>query len=275
MKLFSRLRFIPLALVFTFSLFGCKPSAQDMEKAVGDYLQKNPQVVQKMVQDALKTQRPPRPPEPSLDEKIKNAIQVDAGNAATEGPANAPIQIIEFSDFQCPFCSRVVPTVKQLMKDYPGKIHFAFRNNPLPFHQFAPSAAKAGQAAKDQGKFWEMHDLLFENQKDLSDDGIRKIAQQAGLNMARFEKDWKSNKYDTSIAQDIDFAKNHGASGTPAFFINGVLVSGAQPIDNFKVVIDKLLAMKGMPQPKAETKPATPPSAAPAPAPAAPPKKPS
>ena len=111
-----------------------------------------------------------------------------------------------------------------------------------------------------------MHDLLFENQKDLSDDGIRKLAKQAGLNMARFEKDWKSTKYDTLLVEDINFAKGHGASGTPAFFINGVLVSGAQPVDNFKVVIDKLLAMKGQPVPKAESKPQAPPSAPVAPA---------
>jgi protein-disulfide isomerase len=266
MKLISRLRFVPLALAIALSFFGCKPQPQDMEKAIGDYLQQHPQVIQKAVQDAMKTQARPRPPEPPLEEKIKNAIQVDLNNAPTEGPANAPITIVEFSDFQCPFCGRVVPTIKQLMKDYNGKVQLAFRMNPLPFHQFAPSAAKAALAAKDQGKFWQMHDLLFENQKDLSDDSIRKLAQQAGLNMTRFEKDWKSTKYDALLVQDMDFAKNHGASGTPAFFINGVLVSGAQPIDNFRVVINKLLSMKGLPgYTPPETKPQGPGAAPPAP----------
>jgi len=212
-----------------------------MEKAIGDYFAKNPPALQKALQDAMKAQRPQRPPELPLEEKIKRAIKVDVGNAPTKGPENAPVTIVEFSDFQCPFCSRVVPTVKQILDEYPGKVRFAFRNNPLPFHQNAASAAKAALAAKEQGKFWEMHDALFENQKDLSDDGIRKIAKQVGLNMAKFEKDWKSNKYDDEIAKDIDFARQNGATGTPAFFINGVLVTGAQPIQGFKVVIDKLL----------------------------------
>lgn len=130
------------------------------------------------------------------------------------------------------------------MDAYKGKIRLAYRQNPLPFHPFASSAAKASLAAQDQGKFWEMYEALFANQKDLSDDGIRKIAQGVGLNMARFEKDWKSDKYDARIVEDINFAKNNQAGGTPAFFINGVLVSGAQPFENFKVVIDKLLSMQ-------------------------------
>jgi len=247
----------PLILLLGISLVACKPSSQDLEKAIGEYIQKNPQALQKPIQEAMKAQRPQRPPEPPLEEKIKNAIKVDVGNAPTEGPENAPITIVEFSDFQCPFCSRVVPTMKQLMKDYPGKIRLAFRQNPLPFHKDAPSAAKAALAANEQGKFWQMHDALFENQKDLSDENIKKVAKQVGLNMGRFEKDWKSTKYDAQIADDMNFAKSNRATGTPAFFINGVLVSGAQPVDNFKVVIDKLLAMKGGAAPSApQTQPA-------------------
>lgn len=226
-------------------LLGCKPSQQQMEKAIGDYVQKNPPALQKAIQDALKAQRPVRPPEPPLEERIKRAVKVDLNNAPTQGPEDAPITIVEFSDFQCPFCGRVVPTVKQILKDYPGKIRFAFRQNPLPFHQNAQSAAKASLAANEQGKFWQMHDLLFENQRDLSDDSILKLAKQAGLNMDKFQKSWKSNKFDAQIAEDINFARNNGATGTPGFFINGVLVTGAQPVDAFKVVIDKLLAMKG------------------------------
>ncbi len=230
-----------VSILFLSLLFSsCKPSPQDLEKAVGDYLQKNPQVLQK----AMQASKPQRPPELPLEERIKQAIQVDLNNAPTEGPENAPITIVEFSDFQCPFCSRVVPTMKQLQKDYPGKIRFAFRQNPLPFHKDATSAAKASLAAHDQGKFWGMHDLLFENQKDLSDENIRKLAKQIGLNMAQFEKAWKSDQFNAQIATDMNFAKSNQATGTPAFFINGVLLSGAQPLQSFKTVIDKLLETK-------------------------------
>jgi protein-disulfide isomerase len=236
---FSRYKlFVVLFLALGF--LGCKPSQQELEKAVGDYLQKNPQVIQKIVQ----AQKPQKAPELPLEERIKRAIPVDLNNAPIQGPANAPITIVEFSDFQCPFCSRVEPTLKQLLKDYPGKVRLAFRQNPLPFHQNAPSAAKAALAAQEQGKFWEFHDLLFENQKDLSENNIKKLAEQSGLNMNKFEKSWQSNKFDTQIAEDMNFAKSHQATGTPAFFINGVSLSGAQPVDSFKLVINKLLEAK-------------------------------
>lgn len=243
---------IPLPFIFSIFLFGCKPKPQDLEKAVGDYLQKNPKVLQKVIQDAMKARRPKRAPEPPLEEKIKNAIKVEVGNAPTKGPENAPITIVEFSDFQCPFCSRVVPTMEQLFKEYPGKIRLAFRQNPLPFHKDALSAAKAALAANEQGKFWPMHDLIFENQKNLSDDNLRNLAKEIGLNMNKFEKDWKSNKFDAQIKNDKNFAKSNRATGTPAFFINGVLLSGAQPVNNFKVVIDKLLKMKASPDAKTQ-----------------------
>ncbi len=245
-------RWAPLTLILGIFLLGCKPTPQDLEKAVGDYLQKNPKVFQEVVQDAMKAQRPQRAPELPLEDKIKNAIKVDVGSAPTKGPENAPITIVEFSDFQCPFCSRVVPTMNQLIKSYPGKIRLAFRQNPLPFHKDALSSAKAALAANEQGKFWPMHDLLFENQKDLSDDNLRKLAKKIGLDMSKFEKDWKSDKFDAQIMKDINFAKNNKATGTPAFFINGVLVSGAQPINNFKVVIDRLLTMKNSPDVKTQ-----------------------
>jgi Protein-disulfide isomerase len=225
-------------------LSACGPSQADLDKAIGDYLAKNPQALQKPIQEALKKQMPQRRPEVPLEERIKNAVKVDIGNAPTKGPENAAITIVEFSDFQCPFCKRVLPNVDQVMKSNEGKVRLAFRQHPLSFHQNAMSAAKASLAAKDQGKFWEMHDALFENQQDLSDEGVKKAAQKAGLNMAKFEKDWKSDKYQAQIDEDIKFATANGATGTPAFFINGVLLSGAQPPPAFQAVIDKLQEQK-------------------------------
>ncbi|HKX11508.1 MAG TPA: thioredoxin domain-containing protein [bacterium] len=229
----------------------CGPSPAQLEKAVGDYIQKNPQALQKPIQDAMKANRPQRAPELPLAERIKKAIQVPIDKAPVKGPANAPITIVEFSEFQCPFCKRVLPTVDQVMKEYDGKVKIAFRHNPLPFHK------DAMPAAKDQGKFWEMHDALFATQQDLSEPAILKAAQSVGLDMKKFEADFKSTKYDAVIQEDMEFAKSNGATGTPAFFINGVMIKGAQPFPSFKVVIDGLL------------NPASIPAAAPAASPAA------
>jgi protein-disulfide isomerase len=230
-----------LIITLALGLVACGASDKKLEKAIGDYIQKNPQALQKPIQDALKAQRPQRAPELPLEERIKKAIKVDVGDAPVEGPANAPITIVEFSDFQCPFCSRINPTIAQLQKDYAGKLRVAFRQHPLPFHPNAMPAAKASLAAKEQGKFWEMHKLLFANQQNLNEETIQKLAKEAGLNMDKFMKDWKSDKFNETIQADIKFAETNGASGTPALFINGVLIQGAQPVDAFKIVIDKML----------------------------------
>jgi protein-disulfide isomerase len=222
----------------------CGPSQADLDKAIGEYIKKNP----KVIQDAVRASRPQPQPQLSLDERIKKAIDVPLNNAPTKGAENAKITIVEFSDFQCPFCGRVNPTIAQVLKDYEGKVRVAFRQHPLPFHKDAMSAAKASLAANEQGKFWEMHDKLFENQKDLSDDNIRKLAKEIGLNMKKFEDSWKSDKFNAQIEEDIKFAQTNQATGTPSFFINGVFLKGAQPIGGFKEVIDKLLGTPAQPQ---------------------------
>jgi protein-disulfide isomerase len=225
----------------------CGPSQGQIEKAVGDYIQKNPQALQKPIQEAMKANRPQRAPELPLAERIKKAVEVPIDKAPVKGAADAKVTIVEFSDFQCPFCKRVNPTIDQIMKEYDGKVKLAFRHNPLPFHKDAMPAAKASMAAKDQGKFWEMHDALFATQTDLSEAGIMKAAKEAGLDLKKFEVDFKSTKNDAVIQEDMEFAKSHGASGTPAFFINGVLVKGAQPFPSFKTVIDGVLDPSSIP----------------------------
>ena len=252
-----------LMLLTLLAPLGCGPSQEDLKKAVGDYLKENP----KVLQDAMKgAPRPPAPPPIPLEQRTKQAIQVPLNNAPVQGPENAPITIVEFSDFQCPFCSRVVPSIREVMKTYDGKVRFAFRQHPLPMHPNAMSAAKASLAANEQGKFWEMHDKLFENQKDLSEATITKLAQEIGLNMKKFDASWKSTKFDAQIAEDIKFAESNGATGTPSSFINGVAVKGAQPASGFKEVIDKLLGTPSAPAPAPGAAPAPAAPAAPAPA---------
>jgi protein-disulfide isomerase len=171
-------------------------------------------------------------------------VDVAVGDAPVKGPAKAPVTIIEFSDFQCPFCSRVVPTLRQIEDEYKGKVRIAFKNQPLPFHNHAQLAAEAALAASEQGKFWEMHDKLFANQQKLDRPDLEQYAQDLGLNMSKFKAALDSGKFKDRIKQDSAEGTKLGAQGTPTLFVNGYKIVGAQPIDAFKKLIDQELAKK-------------------------------
>src|SRR6185295_19347259 len=143
---------------------------------------------------------------------------IKLGDAPVKGPANAKVTVVAFSDFQCPFCSRAVPVMKQIEDEYKGKVKIAFKQLPLPFHDKAHLAAEAALAANEQGKFWQMHDKLFANQQALDRPSLEKYAEEGAA---------------------------VGATGTPTFFINGTKVVGAQPFEQFKTVIDTELKAKG------------------------------
>ena len=161
---------------------------------------------------------------------------------AAKGPADAKVNIVTFSDFQCPFCSRVVPTLAQIEKEYGKKVRVFFRHNPLPFHADAPLASEATIAAEQQGKFWEMHDKLFANQQNLKRPDLEKYAQELGLDMGKFKAALDSGAGKARIQADMALAKQVGANGTPNFFINGRNLVGAQPFEKFKEIIDDDLA---------------------------------
>jgi protein-disulfide isomerase len=176
----------------------------------------------------------------------KTVYKVDAGNAPSVGPKNAPVTIVEYSDFQCPFCSRVVPTIKQLEEKYKGKVRVAFRNYPLPFHDKAQLAAEAALAAHEQGKFWEMHDKLFGNQQALDRPSLEKYAQELGLDMGKFKEGLDSGKFKQAVTADMQSANSLGGGmGTPTFFINGRKIAGAMPVEAFASIIDEELKKKG------------------------------
>src|SRR5450432_2488539 len=162
------------------------------------------------------------------------------------GNANAPVTIVAVSDFQCPFCSRVEPTLKQVREKYgPTKVRMVWKNNPLPFHPNARPAAEAAMAVfglKGNEAFWKFHDEAFANQSSLSDDNYEKWAGEAGVDKAKFKDALASKKFSAKIDEDLALSTKIGANGTPAFRINGVTVSGAQPFDKFKEVIDAQLA---------------------------------
>lgn len=162
----------------------------------------------------------------------------------TQGPANAPVEIIEFSDFQCPYCEAAFPTVKKVLGAYGDRIHFVYRHFPLTMHPQARPAAEASQCAAEQGKFWQYHDALFVNQSRLSDADLKQRAVDLGLNASQFNACVDSRKYQKEVDVDLKAGEEAGVDGTPAFFINGRLLSGAQPYEAFKQVIDEELARK-------------------------------
>ncbi|HZA51556.1 MAG TPA: thioredoxin domain-containing protein [Myxococcaceae bacterium] len=167
--------------------------------------------------------------------------EVEATGPA-KGPENAKVTIVEFSDFQCPYCSRAADTVQQVMENYPGKVRLVFRHFPLDFHKQAPKAAEASLCANDQGKFWEYHDALFKNQDKLMPDDLKQHAQSIGLDAAKFDQCLSSGKYAEAVKKDMAAGQKAGVSGTPAFFINGMMISGAQPLEEFKRLIDAELS---------------------------------
>jgi protein-disulfide isomerase len=161
------------------------------------------------------------------------------------GKREAPVTVVIFSDFQCPFCSRVEPTLDQVKSTYgPDKVRLVWKNQPLPFHDKAKPAAEAAQTVfmlKGSEAFWKFHDTAFKNQKDLGPEAYEKWAQAAGVDVAKFKAELASKKASKKVDEDQQLANKVGANGTPAFRINGAELSGAQPFDKFKEVIDKEL----------------------------------
>ena len=165
-----------------------------------------------------------------------------AAEGPAKGPATAPITIVEFSDFECPYCVRAEESVEQVMKAYEGKVRLVYRDFPLPNHAKAQKAAEAAHCAGDQGKYWEMHSKLFENQQALDVPALKGYAKDLSLDMAKFDKCLDGGDKAQVVQDHKKAGEAAGVSGTPAFFINGILLSGAQPFEAFKQVIDSELA---------------------------------
>jgi protein-disulfide isomerase len=174
--------------------------------------------------------------------RMQDAERIPVGNSPVLGPNNALVTIVEFSDFQCPFCSRVEDTVRQIRQRYGNDVRLVWKNAPLPFHDRATPAAEAAMAANAQGKFWEMHDILYQNQRALADADLERYAQQIGLDMNRFRADMQAHRYTAAIDADKALAQRVNAQGTPNFFINGTQLVGAQPMERFTALIDQVLA---------------------------------
>ncbi|MDZ7641368.1 MAG: thioredoxin domain-containing protein [Desulfurivibrio sp.] len=156
--------------------------------------------------------------------KIRFAVAIDTDHAPFLGPEDAPVVLVEFSDFQCPYCARVKPLAEQLLLNN-DDLKVVFKHFPLSSHEQARPAALAAMAAQEQGKFWEMHDRIFAAQRELSPQKLRAIARDIGLDMERFEQDINSRELAQRLEQDIAAGKEAGVRGTPALFINGLPVT--------------------------------------------------
>jgi protein-disulfide isomerase len=180
-------------------------------------------------------------------------VEVPLDGAAIRGAADAPVTIVEFSDFHCPFCKRVQPTLAQLLERYPGKVRLAYRDYPIDgLHPQARKAAEAARCARDQGKFWEYHDLLFAGPPSATPEALERYAGQAGLDVAAFGACLSGGVHRAAVQRDVDEAGRLGISGTPGFFINGRPLTGAQPLEAFVRVIEEELAASGTPAGKTQ-----------------------
>jgi protein-disulfide isomerase len=193
------------------------------------------------------TTAPPTPalsPEAAEPSPTAVSVQVSADDDPGIGPESAPVLIVEFSDFQCGYCARFAnETLDQILDTYGNRIRLVFRDFPLiSIHPNAQKAAEATQCAHEQDKYWEYHDLLFQNQQALDVDNLKEYAQRLGLDTAAFNECLDSGRYATEVQSDLADGQSYGVRGTPTFFINGRVLRGAQPFSAFQTMIEEALA---------------------------------
>ncbi len=178
--------------------------------------------------------------------KEAQRVSVTPDDDPAIGPEDAPVLMIEFSDYQCPYCRKfALETLKPLLERYRGKIRYVYRDFPLEsIHPYALKAAEAANCAGEQGRYFEYHDILFERQKEWSGEGVDRFygyAEELGLNVTRFRECLDSGRYEQEVRKDMQDAVAAGVRSTPTFFINGIMVTGAQPLEVFTGIIDREL----------------------------------
>jgi len=176
----------------------------------------------------------------SANKPLAAALQATLvkGDAPSFGPADAKVTMVEFSDFQCPYCSKAAKVTEKIKEKYSKQVHFVFRQFPLSFHDKAHGAAEAGMAANAQGKFWPMHDLMFANQGALDRESLDKYAKQVGLNLATFKKAMDSKQYLAAVDADVKLGGEAAVSGTPSLFLNGARVQDPTNFDAVSGMIE-------------------------------------
>jgi len=219
---------------------GCGPSSKD----IADIRAKQDEILTRIasIEDTQKkilSARPAGPPGEDFDK----VYAIGIGESPVRGDAQGPVTIVEFSDFQCPFCARAAPLIADVLKKYPKGVRFVYKQFPLPMHPAARAAAEASLAAQEQGKFWQMHDVLIQNQATLDAAKLADYAKTAGLDVARFKADLAKNKasYDQRIDAEVKLGNDVDVRGTPTIFIDGKKVR-VRTLDGMSAMIDPALA---------------------------------
>lgn len=214
---------------------------QQMKERIKTFLAM--EIKKKAVDAWLTEQTKKYPVEIYIPRPKRPVFNVSAGDAPFVGKADAKVTVVEFSDFQCPFCSKGKDVMEEIKKKYGDKVKIAFKNFPLPFHNQARDAAMAALCAHEQDPkaFWKMHDGMFGDQAKLDKESLNNLAKKNGLKADVFKACLDSNKYAFKIDADIEDGKKFGVKSTPAFFVNGQLVNGAHPLDVFSEIIDEEL----------------------------------
>jgi protein-disulfide isomerase len=169
------------------------------------------------------------------------SVDVALGNAPTRGAQNAPVLVIEFADYECPYCQKIAPDLKRLQQDYSGKVLFAFKDFPLPMHKHSQKTAEATRCAGLQDKFWEYHDLLFAKGSGLEIAQLKDYARTLKLDADAFDRCLDSGETAAAVKQDLEQGQKLGLTGTPSFFVNGHFFSGAASYSMIREIVDQQL----------------------------------
>lgn len=242
------------------STTSCTKNSQDIKAAleqhpewIADVMKKNPEKFAEVIQavemqaQRVAQQKAQEAEKAQQEAEFKSPKQAEITDATpVRGPKNAPITIVEYSDFQCPYCQRAYQTVKEIEKKYGDKVRLVYKNTPLPFHQMAMPAAKrfTAIAMQSAAKAYEYHDKVFDNQNKLNTDGekfLDEVAKKTGVDMAKMKKDMEGEVVKARIQADIAEAAKFQFSGTPGFLVAGVSLKGAYPINAFEAIIDRKL----------------------------------
>ena len=215
-------------------------SFEQMSAPIQQYLEEQQQTTARS--DLIAELRKAGPPIRVLIDSPRLTVAITSDDPS-QGSATAPVTVVEYSDFQCPFCLRVAPTLKELRTKYGDKIRLVWKDFPLTqIHPQAFVAAQAGNCAREQGKFWEYHDRLFANQAALQPEFLKKYAAEVGMDATKFNACLDTAKYEAKVQESLGVGTGLGITSTPTVYVNGRMVNGAQPIEVFEGIIDDELA---------------------------------